>query len=121
MVSQAECGSARLGERYLSAVLEACGLAGACVTATSRAMDAGNESKSARDELSAKDELSPAERAEEDERVWRKQAQRDWYRTDIAGIDPETFLLVRIGSTRDRELREKFASWSNRLDPLDDG
>jgi len=111
MVSQAERGSARLGERYLRAVLDACGQSDSWVASASR--------EAIEDELvSAK--LSPAEQAEERERIWEEQARRDWFRADVAGIDPETFRLVRIGSPRDRELRARFAWWSKRLDPLDD-
>jgi transcriptional regulator with XRE-family HTH domain len=43
----------------------------------------------------------------------RKKTQDELEAHEIAGLDPETLLLVERGSQRDRELREKYVWWAN--------
>jgi len=77
-VSKAEGGKARVGERYVRLVLEACQLP--------RSFGAPKR----RQKTPA--ELEPHQ---------------------ISGLDPETLQLVKRGSKRDAELREKYVWWAN--------
>jgi transcriptional regulator with XRE-family HTH domain len=77
VVSLAENGVSRIGDRYVRSVLKACGLLA----------DVADEAATA-----AKDQ--PAEGY-------------------VVGLDPETLEVVRRGSKRDEELRQKYVFWSN--------
>ena len=43
----------------------------------------------------------------------REKTQDELEPHEIAGLDPETLLLVQRGSQRDRELRERYVWWAN--------
>jgi transcriptional regulator with XRE-family HTH domain len=72
VVSLAESGGSRIGDRYVRAVMVACGV------------------------------LAETEGSEA--------APEQGY---VVGLDPETGEVVRRGSERDEELREKYVWWSN--------
>lgn len=74
VVSQAENGASRIGERYVQSVLKACELP----------VDASAHTN----------EAQPVQGY-------------------VVGLDPETCEVVRRGSKRDHELREKYPMWSN--------
>ena len=94
MVSQAERGLARLGQRYVRTVLDACGIEATWNAAASR----GDEEH---------DVTVIAGREEDLATGWS---------LEVAGLDPETFLTVRKGSPRDLELCEKLEWWRRRSD-----
>jgi transcriptional regulator with XRE-family HTH domain len=73
VVSLAETGGTRIGERYVRAVLVACGL----LVETTEAPEASGEGGY------------------------------------VVGLDPDTGEVVRRGSERDEQLREKYIWWSN--------
>ena len=77
VVSLAENGVSRIGDRYVRSVLKACGVL----------VDVADEGAA----------------SQQNERA-------DGY---VVGLDPETLEVVRRGSKRDEELRQKYVFWSN--------
>jgi transcriptional regulator with XRE-family HTH domain len=114
MVSQSECGRARISARYVRAVLAACGLAPTWGAAGTRADEPGTVHNGADSE--ARDALELDEN-DADHASAAHSGWEDLLRSDVVGIDPETFEPVRKGSPRDLELREKLAWWKRRSDP----
>jgi transcriptional regulator with XRE-family HTH domain len=77
VVSLAENGGSRIGDRYVRSVLKACGVLA----------DVDDEAATA--------------------------AEGEASKGYVVGLDPETLEVVRRGSKRDEELRQKYVFWSN--------